>query len=281
MNRLSHEVATELTRSGVASPGAEARQLIAHVLGVSVSRLIVCDENDLTCAQRAQLSALVARRAAGEPLQHLTGVAYFRHETLRVGPGVFIPRPETEELVGWALRALGQRPADRRVVVELGAGSGAITAAISSELGGCDLHAVELSEQAWPYLEANLAGRGVDLRLGDMADAFHDLDSGVDLVISNPPYIPTGQRPFLPSDVVDHDPELALFSGPDGLDAIRVLARVAARLLRPDGIVVTEHDESHAAGVRQVLTEAGFCDASTHLDLAGRDRFTSAVGCGP
>lgn len=275
MSQLAHEVALELTRSGSASPGPEARQLVAHVLGVEVPRLITVDE--VSSEEEARIRELVARRCAGEPLQHLTGEAFFRYERLRVGPGVFIPRPETEEMVGWALSWLAARPAGERRVVELCAGSGAITAAISGELGSCELHAVEVSPEAFGYLEANLEGRGVDLRLGDMADAFHDLDGTVDLVIVNPPYIPTTQRPFLPSDVVDFDPELALFSGADGLDAIRVVARVAARLLSPGGALVTEHDESHAAGVRDVLAAAGLQEVTTHPDLAGRDRFTSAV----
>jgi len=275
VSQLAHEVALALTGSGSPSPGPEARQLVAHVLGIHVSVLMTVD--DVTDEQRARVEELVARRAAGEPLQHLTGVAYFRYEELAVGPGVFIPRPETEEMVGWALGQLAARPAGSRRVVELCAGSGAITAAISSELGGCDLHAVELSADAWPYLERNLAGRSVDLRLGDMADAFRDLDGTVDLVIANPPYIPTGHRAFLPTDVVEHDPELALFSGADGLDAIRTVAAVARRLLCAGGLVVTEHDESHAAGVRAVLASAGLSEAATHPDLAGRDRFTSAV----
>lgn len=278
MSQLAHEAALTLTRSGSPSPGPEARQLVAHVLGVPVSRLITVGPTAVTDEQRARLADLLGRRAAGEPVQHLTGIAYFRNEELSVGPGVFIPRPETEEMVGWALKVLAARPAGSRRVVELCAGSGAISAAIASELGGCDVHAVELSPEAWPYLSRNLDGTGVEIRQGDMADAFADLDGTVDLVIANPPYIPTAQRAFLPSDVVDHDPELALFSGVDGLDAIRVVAEVARRLLVSGGAVVTEHDESHAAGVRQVLTGAGFAEAATHLDLAGRDRFTSALG---
>ncbi|NHB85972.1 methyltransferase [Tessaracoccus sp. HDW20] len=134
-------------------------------------------------------------------------------------------------MVGWALDRLAAR--DGRRVVELCAGSGAITAALTGEIGGIEAHAVEVDPSAFTYLQRNLHGRAVDLRHGDMADAFHDLDGTVDLVIVNPPYVPEGLRPFLPSDVVDHDPELALFSGADGLDAIRVVADVAMRLLAP------------------------------------------------
>ena len=169
MSEAAHEVARRLASSGSPSPGPEARQLVAHVLGVEVSRLIAAPPP--TPDQRAEIDRLVARRAAGEPLQHLTGVAYFRHEELAVGPGVFIPRPETEEMVGWALRALAERPVGSRRVVELCAGSGAITAALSTELGGVELSAVELSPEANAYLERNLAGRGVRIELGEIGRA--------------------------------------------------------------------------------------------------------------
>jgi release factor glutamine methyltransferase len=274
VSEAAHEVARRLASSGSPSPGPEARQLVAHVLGVEVSRLIAAPPP--TPDQRAEIDRLVARRAAGEPLQHLTGVAYFRHEELAVGPGVFIPRPETEEMVGWALRALAERPVGSRRVVELCAGSGAITAALSTELGGVELSAVELSPEANAYLERNLAGRGVRIELGDMADALPDLDGAVDLVIVNPPYIPTGHLPFLPSDVVDHEPGLALFSGADGLEAIRVVAGVARRLLRPGGLLATEHDDSHQDQVIALLSAAGFDDVVGHPDLTGRPRFVTA-----
>ncbi|MFT3886953.1 MAG: peptide chain release factor N(5)-glutamine methyltransferase [Arachnia sp.] len=276
MSEAAHEVALRLAASGSPSPGPEARQLVAHVLGVEVARLIAAAPP--TAEQAAEIERLTARRAAGEPLQHLTGVAYFRHEALSVGPGVFIPRPETEELVGWALRALADRPAGHRRVVELCAGSGAISAALATEIGGVDLHAVELSPEAFGYLERNLAGRGVRVAQGDMATAFPELDGTVDLVIVNPPYIPAGHRPFLPSDVVDHEPDLALFSGPDGLDAIRVAAATAGRLLAPGGLFATEHDDSHQDAVIALLEERGFGDVRGHRDLAGRPRFVTALG---
>ncbi|GAA4900166.1 peptide chain release factor N(5)-glutamine methyltransferase [Tessaracoccus lubricantis] len=270
---LAHEVAERLTRSGSPSPGPEARILVAHVLGVEPAQLLLAS---VTPQQRAAVDHLVELRAEGAPLQHLTGVAYFRHETLDVGPGVFIPRPETEEMVGWALRRLAERPAERRRVVELCAGSGAITAALARELGGVELHAVELSPEAHAYLVRNLDGLGVDIVLGDMADAFAELDGTVDLVIVNPPYIPEAHRQVLPSDVLQ-DPVMALFSGPDGLDAMRVVARVAARLLRPDGLLATEHDDSHAPAVVALFERAGFGDVASHADLTGRPRFVTAA----
>lgn len=272
MSEVAFDLARFLTAAGSPSPGPEARTIVAHVLGVDVSRLPLIDA--VTPEQQARIDALAARRAAGEPVQHLTGEAHFRYETLSVGPGVFIPRPETEVMVGWALDALSQRQSRR--VVELCAGSGAISAALLGEIGSVEAHAVEIDPVAYGFLETNLAGRGADLVLGDMAGAFRDLDATVDLVIANPPYIPTGMRPFLPSDVVEHDPSLALFSGPDGLGAIRQVADVAHRLLAHDGLVATEHDDSHQAGVLQIFRDRGFVDVAGHPDLTGRPRFVTA-----
>lgn len=272
MSEVAFDLARFLTAAGSPSPGPEARTIVAHVLGVDVSRLPLIDA--VTPDQQARIDALAARRAAGEPVQHLTGEAHFRYETLSVGPGVFIPRPETEVMVGWALDALSQRQSRR--VVELCAGSGAISAALLGEIGSVEAHAVEIDPVAYGFLETNLAGRGADLLLGDMAGAFRDLDATVDLVIANPPYIPTGMRPFLPSDVVEHDPSLALFSGPDGLGAIRQVADVAHRLLAHDGLVATEHDDSHQAGVLQIFRDRGFVDVAGHPDLTGRPRFVTA-----
>ncbi|HJE52143.1 MAG TPA: peptide chain release factor N(5)-glutamine methyltransferase [Tessaracoccus flavescens] len=275
MNDLIGEVAGLLISAGSPSPGPEARQLVAHVLGVELSQLIRID--GVTAEDREEILRLAARRAAGEPLQHITGRAYFRYESLEVGPGVFIPRPETEEMVGWLLTTLAQRPATSRRVVELCAGSGAITAALAREIGGVELHAVELSPDAFAYLERNLDHVAVDLRLGDMAEAFRDLDGTVDAVIANPPYIPTSHRAFLPDDVVAHDPELALFSGDDGLDATRTVAQVARRLLVPGGVLASEHDDSHPDAAMEVLTQAGFVDVASHDDLTSRPRYVTGV----
>lgn len=275
MTEVALQVARRLARAGSPSPGPEARLLVAHVLGVEPSRLFGVDA--VTPEQLSAIDDLAARRAAGVPLQHLTGVAHFRYESLAVGPGVFIPRPETEEMVGWALRQLAGRPLEERRVVELCAGSGAITASLARELKGARLHAVELSAEAMAYLSHNLAGLDVEVVHGDMAEAFPHLDGAVDLVIANPPYIPDTHRVLLPTDVVDHDPELALFSGPDGLDALRVVVSVAERLLRPGGLLATEHDESHADAVVALVAAAGFGEVRSHPDLTGRPRFVTAV----
>ena len=272
-----------LSQAGVASPEYDAGELLAHVLGVSRGALVLVDRIDDDQAD-AYLS-LVARRAAREPLQHLTGVAYFRHVELAVGPGVFVPRPETELLAGWAIeqahriiRDEGRDP----VVVDLCTGSGAIAKSVVDEVPGARVHAVELDESAYSWAVANLSGTGVDLRHGDMATAFDDLAGTVDVVVCNPPYIPLTAWESVAAEARDHDPDLALFSGEDGLDAMRVLEVRAASLLRPGGVLGAEHADEQgpdglAGGAPAVFAAAGrWVDVRDHLDLVGRPRFTTA-----
>ena len=254
-------------------PAHEARILLAHVLGTEPSRLLLAGAPDE--AQRARLDALVERRVAGEPLQHLTGLAPFRTVELEVGPGVFIPRPETEVMTGWVLERLAG--AARPVVVELCAGSGAITKALATEFPDAAYHCVELSPDAHAYLVRNLAGLDVDVRLGDMADSFGDLDGTVDFVVANPPYVPLEHWADVPAEVRDFDPTLALVSGADGLDAMRVVADVAARLLRPGGWVAAEHAEVQEESAPGVFVRQGsFTAVSDHPDLTDRARFVTA-----
>lgn len=254
---------------------AEARTLLAHSAGVELSRLALL--GDVPDDVASGYDALVARRAAGEPVQYLTGRAWFRTVGLDVAPGVFIPRPETEVMTGWAierLRGLDGEP----VVVELCAGSGAISAAIAAERPGCRQYAVELGADAARAAERNLAGTGVALVEGDMADAFPELDGTVDLVIANPPYIPLAAWEGVALDVRTHEPELALFSGVDGLDALTVVARVAARLLRPGGVVCAEHAEVQSDAVVELFARSGaFAQVQDNLDYNDRPRYVSAV----
>lgn len=259
--------------AGLASPEADARLLLTHLLGAPRGLLMAADP---TSDQEISLEVMIRRRESGEPVQHITGLASFRYEELQVGPGVFIPRPETEQLVGTALRILAARPSNRRRVVELCAGSGAITLCLARELGGLELHAVELSREAWPYLTANLEGVDVSLVQGDMADAFRELDGTVDLVVTNPPYVPEADRHILPDDVVGRDPDLALFSGQDGLDALRVVRDVALRLLAPGGWVAAEHDEKQSTAVLELFGPPDFTRTADLPDLAGRDRHVIA-----
>jgi release factor glutamine methyltransferase len=260
-----------LATSGSASPHAEARTLVAHVSGVEPGRLPIAP--DLTDAQLEALEAALTRRCAGEPLQHITGVAWFRTTSLTVGAGVFVPRPETETMTGWCLEHLG---AGQRVV-ELCAGSGAISKALSVEGGGYEQWAVEMSPDAVSYLVGNLADTDVRVVEGDMADAVHELDGTVDLVVVNPPYVPLDAWESVPADVRDHDPELAVFSGDDGLDAMHVVARVAARLLKPSGLLAAEHAEVQHEQVVELFARHGSYDTvRDNKDLVGRWRFVTA-----
>lgn len=260
-----------LRGAGVASPEHDAAELLAHVLDTTRARLVLVDE--VPEAAAAAYDALLARRASREPLQHLTGVAWFRHVEIAVGPGVFVPRPETELLAGWAIEQAGPGS----VVVDLCTGSGAIAKAVADEVPGAQVHAVELDEPACAWAERNLAGTGVDLRQGDFATAFDDLLGTVDVVTCNPPYIPLEAWESVAPEARDHDPHLALFSGDDGLDAIRVLERRAARLLRPGGVLGFEHADVQGESAPAVLTATGaWTDVRDHRDLAGRARFTTA-----
>jgi release factor glutamine methyltransferase len=265
-----------LAQAGVPSPAHDAAELLACVLGTTRSRLPLVGDVDPDPAER--YAALVARRAAREPLQHLTGTAAFRHVDLAVGPGVFVPRPETELLAGWAVeQAKAVVSTDGAVVVDLGTGSGAMAKAVRHEVPSAHVHAVELDERAHAWAVRNLAGTGVDLRQGDLADAFDDLAGTVDVVVSNPPYIPHEAWESVEVEVRDHDPELALYASGDGLDTIRAVERRAAVLLRPGGVVGVEHADVQGESAPGVFSEAGRWEqVRDQVDLTGRARFLTA-----
>ena len=266
-----------LADAGVPSPDFDAAELLAHVLGTTRAGLALVET--VTPGQAETYDVLVARRAAREPLQHLTGTAGFRHVDLAVGPGVFVPRPETELLAGWgveraeAVVAAGRVP----VVVDLCTGSGAVALSVATEVPAAEVHAVELGEAAVDWAARNLARSGVDLRHGDMADAFQELDGAVDVVLCNPTYNPLEAYESVAVEARDHDPHLALFSGADGLEAMRVVERVAARLLRSGGHVAAEHADVQGASAPAVFAGTGrWSDVRDHRDLAGRPRFVTA-----
>ena len=262
-----------LEAAGVPSPAHDAAELLAHVVGVPRGRLALLEE--VGERELAAYDALLVRRAAREPLQHLTGVAGFRHVELAVGPGVFVPRPETELLAGWAVASAA--PLAAPVVVDLCTGSGAIAKAVADEVPHAEVHAVELDERALAWAARNLEGTGVDLRAGSMADAFDDLAGRVDVVVCNPPYVPLEAWESVAPEARDHDPHLALFSGDDGLDAIRVLARRARHLLRVGGVVGVEHADVQGGSAPSVFVEAGgWADVRDHRDLADRPRYLTA-----
>lgn len=273
--RAPDAVATATVRlaaAGVASPRTDAELLAAHVLGVPRARLALAGE--LTPSQAREYAAAVGRRTAGVPVQHVTGVAYFRHLELAVGPGVFVPRPETEVLVEHVLGALRSGPV-RPVVVDLCAGSGAIALAVAAEHPAAVVHAVEREPDAYEWARRNAAGTPVRLHLAEARDCLSELTGDVDVVTANPPYVPAGAA--LPPEV-RHDPPPALFAGPDGLDGIWTVAAAAARLLRPGGLLACEHGEGHADAVRDVLAAVpGWAAVAVHHDLTGRSRFTTAT----
>ncbi|MBC9729031.1 peptide chain release factor N(5)-glutamine methyltransferase [Streptomyces sp. TRM68367] len=276
MNLLLAEVAQATQRladAGVPSPRNDAEELAAFVHGVKRGELHSVKDSDFD----ARYWEAVARREAREPLQHITGRAYFRYLELQVGPGVFVPRPETESVVGWAIDAVRAMDVVEPCIVDLCTGSGAIALALAQEVPRSRVHAVELSEEALVWTRKNVAGSRVDLRQGDARTAFPDLDGQVDLVISNPPYIPLTEWEYVAPEARDHDPGLALFSGEDGLDLIRGLERTAHRLLRPGGVVVIEHADTQGGQVPWIFAEdRGWTDAADHPDLNNRPRFATA-----
>jgi release factor glutamine methyltransferase len=265
------DATARLAAAGIESPRVDAELLAAHVLGVPRTRLVLVP--DLDDDARARLEALVARRATREPLQYVLASAVLGPVSVAVGPGVFVPRPETELLLGEAVSALRGLGAPR--VVDLCTGSGALALAIATARPDAEVHAVELDPDALAWARRNLEGSGVWLTAADVTDpaTLATLEGTVDMVVANPPYVPEGTAV---APEVDHDPHDAVFAGPDGLAVIRPLATTAARLLRAGGRVAVEHDESHAPAVREVLEGAGFADVATRDDLAGRPRV--AVG---
>jgi release factor glutamine methyltransferase len=276
MNLLLREVGratVRLAEAGVPSPRYDAEELAAVIHGVDRGQLHRVPDGEFD----ARFWAAIARREAREPLQHITGRAAFRYIELAVGPGVFVPRPETEVVAGWAIDMLHARSLAAPVVVDLCTGSGAIALAIADEVPAAQVHAVELDEKAFGWALRNAEGSGVRLYQGDMAGAVPELDGTVDLVIANPPYIPLEAWESVDVEVRDHDPSLALWSGEDGLDAIRVVERTGRRLLKAGGFAVVEHADVQGRLAPGVFHAAGgWTEVADHRDLAGRDRFVTA-----
>ena len=273
-----------LAAAGVPSPRVDAELLAEHLLGVGLGRLRALMLEDTPAPEGYQ--ELVAERAQRIPLQHITGVAHFRYLELAVGPGVFIPRPETESVVQLVLDWL--KDTDRLQgmahpkVVDLGTGSGAIAGSIAHEVPGAEVHAVEFSEFAHAWAARNLLPLGVHLIRGDLRDALPAHNGTFDVVVSNPPYIPAEAIPNEP-EVALHDPPEALYGGgADGMELPTAAAASAARLLAPGGYFVMEHAEVQAEWIAAMLKRSGlWTGVTTHRDLNGKDRATSAVLAAP
>ena len=268
---------------GIEQASVDAELIAAHVLQVSRGELgakMVTGES-FDANQSELFAALVEKRSARVPLQHLTGVAYFRNLELQVGPGVFVPRPETELLVDLAIDALSKSALAETanpIVVDLGTGSGAIALAIAQELPQSKVFAVELNPDSISFTRKNFERYGQNAKLvqGDMADAFAELNGQVHLLVSNPPYIPNDMVPRDP-EVHLHDPKLALYGGADGMDLVHTVLAVANRLLVSGGKLLIEHADIQGEITRRLASEAGFIDVKTLQDLTGRDRALSAT----
>ena len=270
---LIADATQRLAEAGVASPEVDARLLAAHLLDVAPMQLLFVEP---PAGFEASYADFIARRAAREPLQHIIGTAPFFGIDLAVGPGVFIPRPETEVLAQWAARLLVDAPS-APTVIDLGSGTGALAIAVARATPEATVYAVERSAAARGYLQRNVADFAPQVEVvdGDMTDPnlLAELDGAVDLIVANPPYVP--ETPALQAEVYA-DPHEAVFSGSDGMAAIRGLVPVARRLLRDGGAIGIEHDDTTSTAVQEVLAQGGFGDIAAVEDLAGRARFVTA-----
>ena len=266
-----------LASAGIPAARADAEQLLAAALGVPRTRLAAVETVDADTAVR--FAELVARRSTREPLQHLVGTVAFRYVEVAVGPGVFVPRPETELLVDAVLPVLRATP--RPIAVDLCAGSGALALAVADEVPSATVYAVERSPSALHWLRRNGADSRVYVISADVADPglLSDLTGRVDAVLANPPYVGSGE------DVdpeVRHDPVDALFAGPDGLAVLPAVVSTTSRLLRAGGVLAAEHGDRQGPAVTSLLSgDAGWRQVVDHRDLAGRPRYVTALRSGP
>jgi release factor glutamine methyltransferase len=268
----------KLTAAGIENPKVDVELLVGHVLGMSRGEVqtAVISDAEISDEKLAELNSCFGRRFAREPLQHITGIAYFRQLELLVGPGVFIPRPETESVVQLAIDELRSLQLPEPVAVDLGTGSGAIALAMHTEVPHAKVFAVEKSPEAHAYTVKNFARYpGAELQLGDLADCFNALNGSVSVVVSNPPYIPVDMVPVDP-EVHLFDPSLALYGGIDGMDVIRVVSATAKRLLRDNGTLIIEHADSQSTQVCELLLADGWRDVAPHKDLTDRYRSVTA-----
>lgn len=281
VTRLRELATATLGQSGIADPEVDADLLIGFVLGQSRGQVQAAAimGTALSDADATSVLALVERRARREPLQHITGRAPFRALELNVGPGVFVPRPETEGVAQLAIDALRSMADPEPIGVDLGTGSGAIALALATEVPHARVFACENSTDAFPWTSRNfaeVAAPNARLVFADLAEAFPELDGTVSVVVSNPPYIPADAIPRDP-EVRLFDPAHALYGGPDGLDVVRLVSQTGLRLLRTGGVLIIEHGELQGAEIRALLDADGWRATATHRDLTTRDRTTTAL----
>ena len=273
-----------LSRAGIADAEVDAELLIGHVLGLSRGQVqaAVITAKPLAASDAARLGDLGQRRATREPLQHITGIAPFRSLELAVGPGVFVPRPETEQVVQFAIDALRADADPTPIAIDLGTGSGAIALAMATEVPNARVYAAENSPEAFVWTSRNFRETNADnatlffIDLADFLSVAPELAGRASVVISNPPYIPLEAVPRDP-EVRLYDPPHALYGGADGLEVVRELSKVALRLLRSGGTLVIEHGEEQARAIAEILKADGWRAIANHRDLTTRDRATTAV----
>jgi release factor glutamine methyltransferase len=286
------DIELRLKNAGVPSPRVDAESIVAFSLGIDRSRVGLV--NEINDDQYREIEKLVEKRVRRIPLQHLLGEQGFRRLVLDVGPGVFIPRPETELLVESTVRYLNDKKQSKNIVVDLCSGSGAIALALATEVNDLDVYAVEKSPEAFHFLRKNLEKNEELITLAksrftainaDIIDSIKDLEnlkSQVDALVSNPPYIPNKMIPREP-EVKDHEPEMALFGGKDGLDVVRVVIKLAQYLLKPGGFIAIEHADVQGSNIEEsgvpylLLESKAFTKVEDRRDLNGLPRYTVGI----
>lgn len=272
LRRAIDSAAAQLAEAGIDSARYDAEELAAHLAGTPRGRLALLESPGDEFFGRYR--DVVAARSRRVPLQHLTGTAAFGPVTLAVGPGVFIPRPETEALLAWATtQPLGDRP----VIVDLCTGSGALAVALAHHRPAARVIGIDDSDEALAYARRNAEGTAVELVRADVTTPglLPELDGRVDLVVANPPYVPDGSA--VEAEVAQHDPPHAVFGGPDGMAVIPAVVRLAGRWLRPGGLFAVEHDDTTSPRTVEMIESTGFFEEiKSRQDLAGRPRFVTA-----
>ncbi|WAC92969.1 peptide chain release factor N(5)-glutamine methyltransferase [Mycobacterium sp. Aquia_213] len=276
LRRAIDSAAAVLAEAGIDSARWDAEELAAHVAGAERGRLTLIESIDDEFLVRYH--DVVAARSRRVPLQHLTGTAAFGPVVLHVGPGVFIPRPETEAVLEWAT---AQRLAGAPVIVDLCTGSGALAVTLSRHWPAARVVAIDDSDAALEYARRNVEGTAVELVRADVTaeGLLPELDGRVDLVVANPPYVPDGVE--LDPEVAQHDPSHAVFGGPDGMAVIDAVVNLAGRWLRPGGLFAVEHDDTTSSRAVELIKGTGlFDDIQARHDLTGRPRFVTASRSG-
>jgi release factor glutamine methyltransferase len=279
VSELLSESSSKLKEAGVISATVDAELIACYCLGISRSELalMTATNQEFPNDSLDSFQVALARRVDRQPLQHITGSAPFRHLELNVGPGVFTPRPETEQVVGFAMEKIANLQSP--LIVDLCAGSGAIAISLATEVLESKVFAVEKSEEAYGYLLQNAATYGLseeNLRNQDLQNSLAELDGQADLVISNPPYIPNDAIP-VDLEVQLHEPSMSLYGGADGLDVIRQISLRAKYLLKSGGLLVLEHADSQSRAIGKLLLAEGWLEIDARADLAGKERMISAV----